>query len=83
MFENFHELLQLKTSFLQHSRNHRLHQSEGYWYFNTREGIKVGPFTGKADASYAANFLAKRSEWPDSEQLSHVKDGLELIEKKH
>ena len=83
MFENFHELLQFKSSILQHPRNNRLHRSEGYWYFNTREGIEIGPFTERSDASFAANFMATRSEWPNQEQLHHFKDGLELIEKKH
>ncbi len=83
MFEQLHELFQLKPIAIQHARHSRFHQQDGFWYFNTREGINIGPFPNKADANFAAEHLATRSEWPNQDQLNRFIDGLILLEKKH
>ena len=32
------------------SRNSRFFQEEGYWYYNTREGVAIGPFDSLSEA---------------------------------
>jgi len=32
------------------SRSSRLFQNDGYWYYNTREGVAIGPFDTQGEA---------------------------------
>lgn len=32
------------------SRSSRFFQEEGYWYYNTREGVAIGPFDSLSEA---------------------------------
>lgn len=32
------------------ARNSRFFQEEGYWYYNTREGVAIGPFDSLSEA---------------------------------
>ena len=33
-----------------HFHTNRIHRTNGYWYFETREGDNVGPFDSKEEA---------------------------------
>lgn len=43
----------LKTWF----RSERVYNSDGRWYFHTREGIEVGPYESQFDAELEAGLL--------------------------
>jgi hypothetical protein len=32
------------------NRSNRLFQDDGYWYYNTREGVAIGPFDSQSEA---------------------------------
>ena len=37
------------------TRNKRYFQKENYWYYTTREGVKIGPFDSLPDAEVGAS----------------------------
>lgn len=46
-------------------RANRFHNSNGYWYFVTREGINMGPFESKERAeTELANYLEATTSVP-------------------
>ena len=57
-------------------RSERFSQSNGCWYFVTRESTTEGPFTTKQDAQDAAARYASviRSKMFSNEELSHIND---------
>jgi len=37
------------------ARKSRFFQEEGYWYYNTREGVAIGPFDSLSEAETGAS----------------------------
>jgi len=49
-------------------RSDRVYNSDGYWFFHTREGIEVGPYSSRFDAEV------------DSEMIKFLLDGVDADE---
>ena len=56
-------------------RTDRFSQEGDFWFFKTREGLDIGPFTSRSDAQYALLYFVERSEWPDNIQLQDFIEG--------
>jgi hypothetical protein len=78
MFNELIDRLQLVRNFTEYTRTYRLEKLDGFWYFHTREGIDVGPFTDRSDARYTWSYFSQRAEWPDKEELLAFKSGCEI-----
>ena len=52
-----------------HTRSKRFFQAEGGWFFKTREGQDIGPFSDKCAAQLALVYFVDRTQWPDERQL--------------
>ena len=61
-----------------HARSDRFERRDKYWYFQTREGLSVGPFEKRSDAEYALLYFVERAEWPSEEDLQDFIKGCEL-----
>ncbi len=60
-----------------HQRHDRFVKRNEHWYFQTREGLDVGPFESRGEAQYALLYFTECSEWPDAEQLKSFIEGCE------
>ena len=49
-------------------RSDRVFQANGGWYFHTREGIDVGPYSTRFDAEVEASMLKALLRQPDQRQ---------------
>ena len=61
-----------------HARSDRFVQRDNRWYFQTREGLSVGPFEKRSDAQYALLYFVERAEWPSEEDLLDFIKGCEF-----
>lgn len=78
MFTELLDRFHLLNHFKEYPRSYRLKKNGDFWYFDTREGIEIGPFTDRADAQYASHHFCEKVEWPDKEELLAFKDGCEI-----
>lgn len=62
-----------------HPRSDRFIQHEGHWFFKTREGEQVGPFSSRNEAQYALLYFIERNAWPSQQELASFIEGLELL----
>ena len=49
-----------------HFRTDRFYRINEAWYFSTREGIEMGPYTNKTDAELALSDLFNANDWGSS-----------------
>ena len=63
-----------------HEQSDRIFKKDNFWFFNTREGMEVGPFNSRQEARYALLYFVESSHWPTPQQLASFIEGCELIE---
>ena len=78
MFTELAQKLHLIANPSEVLRKNRLKKENDLWFFDTREGVEVGPFLTRSDAQYALLYFTEQCEWPDKEQLREFKSGCEL-----
>ncbi len=52
-----------------YKRSNRFFRKEGAWFYQTREGVDMGPFADKSEAQMALVYFIERTTWPDAKQL--------------
>lgn len=52
-----------------HTRTNRFFRQGKEWFFSTRDGNSIGPFTDKAEAQLALAYFVERTQWPNKKQL--------------
>ncbi len=52
-----------------YKRSNRFFRKAGTWFYQTREGVDMGPFSDKAEAQMALVSFIERTEWPTAKQL--------------
>ncbi|MEM8496854.1 MAG: DUF6316 family protein [Pseudomonadota bacterium] len=52
-----------------YKRSNRFFRKAGTWFYQTREGVDMGPFSDKAEAQMALVYFIERTEWPTAKQL--------------
>jgi hypothetical protein len=60
------------------ARTDRLFQQENYWYFRTREGMDIGPFDTRGEASLGAKSFIGFLESSQPEVVSRVTDYIKV-----
>ncbi|MFK8018908.1 MAG: DUF6316 family protein [Pseudomonadales bacterium] len=52
-----------------YKRSNRFFRKDAAWFYQTREGVDMGPFADKAEAQMALVYFIERTTWPDPKQL--------------
>jgi chromatin remodeling complex protein RSC6 len=60
------------------ARTDRLFEQENYWYFRTREGMDIGPFDTRGEASVGAKSFVGFLEGSQPEIVSRVTDYIKV-----
>lgn len=52
-----------------HTRTERFCKKDAGWFYTTREGIDIGPYSDKTEAQMALVYFVERTQWPSESQL--------------